>query len=157
MVVTTIGNTAAKIIISDHATPASGTYAWYIEAALPRMGNRMPYYDKMAQNHPNAISRGIKQMIIDMVWVIQGAKITSSTDWDNLMKALGYWEKNNTTLYLSVKNEWDSNLAQFGTYAAPTTLAQITGQLMNFFAKPLAAMVEVSVDFKYINTFAEVT
>lgn len=157
MVVVSIGNTSAKIIISDNATPASGTYAWYIEAEFVRFLNKMPYYDKMYQSHPSGITRGIKQFMLDMGWSFQGIKITNSTDWDNLLKAFGYWEKNNSKLYLSVKNEWDSNLATIGTYAAPTTLAQQTGQLSNFIATIFAAIATCGVDFRYVNTIAEVT
>jgi hypothetical protein len=149
--VTNIGSTSNKIVISDHATPASGTYAWYIPAESYEGTWQMEFISGTRQATPAGQAIGEKGYILDMVKRFRNISITNNTDWQNLLKALHYWEKNSTKLYLSVQNEWASNLALTGTYATPTTLVQFTGKLQNLRDLVYPNEVVVNVEMVYIN------
>lgn len=155
MVATNIGNTSAKVIISDNATPSSGTYAWYIICEPVRMlwpKNYIP--DGGESKTLNGISIGINAFILNIQFQIRNAPITSLTDWQNLLKALGTWEKSKTLLYLSIKNEMggSTNLASFPTYATPTTLGQITGKVKNFEASFETNEIKINCVFDYTSS-----
>jgi hypothetical protein len=157
VVVTTIGNTSAKIIIADHATIASATYAWYLEAAQCWEIDPLPIAQD-TKDEAAGISIAFKPFIKSVDWRIVGAKITNETDYFNLKKAIGSWEKNSTLLYLFVYNEWSSNNhAVMPTYATPTTNSQITGTLRSLAINhSFPAMKIVNVDFKYKNKMVAV-
>jgi hypothetical protein len=121
--VTNIGNTNLKNIISDHETPGSGTYAWYLlKASLAEP--RAPLI-----NADFAAEVNIKDKFFDLTtiwkltWIINGG-----TEATNFKKMLETWEAGNTRLYLSVKNEWGVELAVRGTQAVPATLNQLRGK-----------------------------
>jgi len=153
MVVIAIGNTNAKTIISDHATPASGVYAWYVTAEQEGgVEPRLPLI-----NHEMAAEVNVKEKYFDLssIYKISNAKITSATYWDRLKDALDYWDAHDTQLYLSVKNEWGANLATRASKAdaADTTIDQAgspyRGKLFNFRWEPKASEVTVGVEFHY--------
>lgn len=155
--VTWIGNSASKIVISDHATPSSGTYAWGLESV--QIWEIDPLLlDSTSSDEAQGESFGFKPFIKKVDWRLVGAKITNETDYLNLKKAIGSWEAASTMLYLSVTNEWSTNNhAVMGTYAAPTTLSQVTGCLSNLAINhSFPATKLVNIDFKYKKTMIAV-
>lgn len=115
-----------KTIVSDHATPSSGTYAWYFTNEKPKMNWVMSSLIKIANFFGITLSK--KGYKLDAVWNLETI-LSNFTDYENMLKAVHSWEKNSTMLYLNVQNEWGSNLALTGSYAAPTTLTQMKGHL----------------------------
>lgn len=147
--VTNIGNTAAKTIISDNATPSSGTYAWYLTCEKPKRSWALGALVKIAQVFGITLSK--KGYKLDNVWTLDTI-ISTKTDWENLQKAIGTWEKASTALYLSVQNELAVNFAQYPTYATPTTLAQMIGHLSNYQEEITANNVIVKIQFNQFTT-----
>lgn len=147
MAATTIGNTAATTIISDNATPGSGTYAWYIVTeAQGGVEPRAPIaaIDLAAQT--NILK---KNFDFTAVYRMSNIPVQSAVDFDNLRDALDYWDANDTRLFLSVKNTWSANLATRGTKAVPTTQNQYRGKLLNFRWEPKSNEVIVGIEFHY--------
>ena len=151
MVVISIGESDAKTIISDHATPASGVYVWYIKAK-PETGIEAR---AALVNEEIAAEVNLKQKFYDLtaLYRITGEHIRNQTDWENFRDALDYWDANNTRLYLDVQNTWAVNLATRATKADATTLPMTQnayrGRLFNFKWLPKAEEVEVSIEFHY--------
>jgi hypothetical protein len=140
--VTTIGNTAHPIIISDHTTPASGTWAWYIPAESYRAKWPMRFTDQTYQSSPGGITTGQAGYYLDWKVNLSGMDITGDTDVRNLNKALIEWHAKSTLLYLSViPKELTKEILVQITYAlasVPTwgssdaNLLKLTGRLTNF-------------------------
>jgi len=147
--VTNIGNTADGVIISDHATPASGTYAWYIPVLNCQKHMQLNWIDKTRQDLIGGRSMGKKGLIKAMMYEFHDISIANFADYDNLMDAIGEWDANSTLLYLTVKNGWGSNLAIFRTSKATATAIQWTGRLYNYMDKPNPNEVMVHVYFVY--------
>lgn len=152
--VTNIGNTNSRVVISDNATIASGTYAWYLSSAnnvTPKRSWPLSFLVKAV----NALAKvfGKKAYKVDNIWQLE-TEITTLTDWQNLQKAIGTWEKASTLLYLHIWNEWGtSNLfAVYPTYTTPTTLAQMTGMLSDYMDDIHASSVTVRVKFHHVLT-----
>ena len=150
--VTNIGNTSFRNVISDNATIASGTYAWYLNCdAHPKRTWPLSWMVKTINVFAKIL--GKKAYKTDMVWSLDTV-ITSLTDWQNLQKAIGTWEKASTLLYLHIWNEWGtSNLfAFYPTYVTPTTLAQNTGHISDYSEEIDANEVKVKIKFSQIHT-----
>ena len=152
MVVVNIGETDAKTIVSDHVTPASGVFAWYVKAK-PETGvePRAPLVNEELAAEVNFLE---KFYDLGATYRIVGEHIRKQSDWENLRDALDYWDANNTRLYLSVKNDWNINLATRSATKAdalslPITQGDYRGKLFNFKWTPKAAEVEVSIEFRY--------
>ena len=143
--VTNIGNTSAKIVISDNATPASGTYAWYI--TCENSGFRRPLRSLVEADLAAEVDIMEKYFDARKAYWIRNGLITTAAEYDNMLDAIDYWEANNTRLYLSVKNEWNSNLATIGTKAAPTTQGQMRGKLKNYSDRVFASSVQFNIEF----------
>jgi Asp-tRNA(Asn)/Glu-tRNA(Gln) amidotransferase B subunit len=145
--VTNIGNTSANCNISDHATPASATYAWYIE------GQRYTWLEKLPlevdEDLALDLNNGFKMFQNIKSFEFDSIEITNVTDFDNLKKAIAYWEKNNTLLYISIKNGWGYELATWGTISAPTTLSRITGCLTDMRIRFDAELAIIDITFKH--------
>jgi hypothetical protein len=150
--VTSIGNTSFRNVISDNATIASGTYAWYLNCAN---GVKRIWPLSFLVKTINAFAKilGKKAYKTDMVWMLE-TTITSLTDWQNLQKAIGTWEKASTLLYLHIWNEWGSSnlFAVYPTYTTPTTLAQNTGHLSDYNEEILSNEVKIKIKFHQIHT-----
>jgi hypothetical protein len=148
--VTSIGNTGAKCVISDNATIASGTYAWYLLCEKPKRSWPLSWLVKTINVFAKIL--GKKAYKTDMVWSLDTI-ITSLTDWQNLQKAIGVWEKASTLLYLHIWNEWGtSNLfAFYPTYATPTTLAQNTGHISDYSEEIDANEVKIKIKFSQVH------
>lgn len=134
MVATTIGNTAAIIILSDNATPGSGTYAWYIAGKF-----QFIWGDKFIESNEEldgmgGVTTGTKGLVLDMEYRFDSVPVVGWTDYENLRKALFYWSKNDTKLYLSIKpqNMSSNNIAVACTNVAPTTLIQFTTKIRDY-------------------------
>lgn len=145
--VTSVGNTNAKIIVHDNATPGSGTYAWYIMGQAKKSDPLAPaltssIYGEVVILQKIFSKKGLK-------WLLSYFGIQNYTDYDNLSDAIDYWEANDVRLYLTVKNEWGSNLAAKGSSVAPTTQAQLRGKLFNHNQDVLANEVTGRIEFQY--------
>jgi hypothetical protein len=142
--------TATDIVISDNATPANGTYAWYIASEQVTCAWQKEPFSWIAT--AAGISIGVCAYKLNLVWNIKDTVITSLVHYDNLLDALHYWEANNTLLYLSFKNTWGTNLAQYRAKATPTTAAQMQGRLRNFKFVPQALQVVVSCEMYFCSS-----
>lgn len=152
MVVTYIpatGYTNYKTIVSDNATPASGTYVWYFTAPLPK--GLLPLKELVEIDEATAVKVIKKGYYMNEIWNLETV-ITTYTDYENMLKAIGTWEKASTLLYLNVQNEWNNNLAVYPSYATPTTLVQVRGTLSNLQREPHANGVLVRIQFKQSTT-----
>ena len=148
--VTWIGSSSAKVIISDNATPANGTYALGITPERVKGKDGLPFLQGTDIDSPGGIGIGNKAFIIKALYTFSNFDIASYSDWENLLKAIGTWEKNSTVLYLSVKNEWGSELAYKSTYSTPTTLVLWRGKSINLDWEVLANSVRInSLQFIY--------
>ena len=118
MTVTNIGDTNSKISLTD-----STAYKWFMPASALRMKWPMKFVDGTYVASDGGITDGTKAFKLDLVWQFRDVPITSNDDAQNLLKALGYWEANNSHLVLEVKTEvFTTTLCAIGTKAAPTTL-----------------------------------
>jgi len=151
---TTVGNTNSKIIISDNATPGSGTYAWYLPANSARMKWPLAFIDGTYVAAEGGITTGTKGFKRNLIWAFRDVPITSDTDFQNLLKIVNYYEANSTLLYLSVKTtDFTTEMAVVGTKAAPTTLGQQTGRLQNFeITRIEGSQVWVNIEFVFQST-----
>ena len=151
MVVVNIGETDAKTIISDNATPASGVYAWYIKekSGVGAEARKALVDVELAANV------SLKKKFYDLAakFAIVGEHIRKQADWENLKDALDYWESNDILLYLNVQNDWGINLMTRATKAdaaaLPITQVGWTGKLMNFRIFPQSAEVMIAIEFHY--------
>jgi hypothetical protein len=149
--VTNIGNTAARCIISDNSTPSAGTYAWYLMCEKPKRNWPLSWMVKTINVFAKIL--GKKAYKTDMVWSLD-TKITSLTDWQNLQKAIGTWEKASTLLYLHLWNEWaTSNIfGAYPTYATPTSLGNVLGHLSDYSEEIEPNAVNIKIKFSLIHT-----
>jgi len=152
MVEVTIGNSANKIHISDNATVGNGVYRWYIPGSWNSNWPMKPTYKQTVPAGKSMLRKGYS---LDESYSFSDIPIDSFTDYQNLLKALHYWEKNSSKLYLWIQTDGfgANNLAVLGTYAAPDTITtQFTGKLINFKKKGGAANLTVSVEMPFSNT-----
>jgi hypothetical protein len=154
MVVTNIGTSTWLMVVSDNATPANGTYAWYFNGTA----KRIEPLKELTASLPEGEAAGsvIKQKVFSLTGLkyVLTTTIQNQTDYTNMRKAIDTWEAGGTggtLLYLSIKNEWSgaSNLAVKGTEAAPTTQGQFTGKLFNYSDDIDPENVEVRIEFHY--------
>lgn len=158
--VTSIGDSSNyTILIADNPTPASAQYAWYI-ACDPERTLTLGFLKGSKIVSPLNTKTGSKLFQHDDNWDLKDIKIikvgASSfvTEYQNLLKAFGYWENNDSLLYLFCYTMIGSttNLATYGTPAAPTTLTQLTGKLgESIKIKYLTQSAEVSCKFEFVN------
>ena len=114
-----------KVIIADHATPTSGTWAIYLNPENITEGWDISQVGIV--NTGDDISTGTDYGAMKYVWQFVNCKykVPSSTNvnWDNLKKAIASWidVDNDTTLYLTNKNKNGYNEA---TWAVGGTITQ---------------------------------
>lgn len=142
--VTYIGGSSPTDYVSDHATPASATYCWNLQGAQVRLQQPDPPLSYLQMESGQTFATlGYKIAHIATI----SYNIKNSTDYQNFIKAVGYWRKNSSTLYLNVENEWNINLAQYADYSSPTTLTDWTGFLRDLTYSRGANIVEVRAKF----------
>ncbi len=147
MAATWVGSSTDSIIISDNTTPDSGTYAWGI------IGNRKikdpsGFLSRLIARGATTSTKGKfidRQIPIDTT-------IPTFAEYEKLLKMLGAWDAGNTLLYISIKNEWGSNLAVYPNPDTPTTLIQIRGKLQNIVHDPQANTVDTKCVFMQCTT-----
>lgn len=152
MVVTYIpasGYTNFNTIISDNANPASGTYAWYLTDATPK--GVWPLKELVNIDEATGVSLSKKGYNLNETWVLESI-IDVFTDYENMLKAIGTWEKASTLLYLNIQNSWGSNIAIYPSYATPTTLVQVRGTLSNLTKERFPNAVKIRVQFNQKTT-----
>jgi hypothetical protein len=156
--VTSIGNTSDIIIISDHATPASGVYAWYIPASAMEYTWTIGPTKDSRKVTAGGISSGNNVYELDDTYRFRDIPLVGYTDITNLKKALVYWSAKNSRLYLSIKPQSMSsqNIALVARYtdinqtSGAVTLSQFTGKLQNFRAGELTDdRYKVNIDMYY--------
>ena len=149
--VTTIGTSSDIVCISDNATPASGTYAWYLPASSIESPWTIGPLKESRLVTAGGISSGNNAFEIDEEWKFRDVPISTWTNYSNLRKALAYWSVNNTRLYLSITPAgWANNIAVVSRYDTPTTLVQFTGKLRNFRKYNIMdSQMMVSIDMYY--------
>jgi len=162
--VTNIGNTGDLIIISDHATPGSGVYAWYLPASSYQASWPMGAEKGTRVVANNGTATGQNGLTLDLTKVFQDVPIVGWTDYSNLQKALAYWNTPNLStglsprLYLSIKPAGMSSnniavVARFSdvnTSTGAVTLSQFTGKLKDYReTKLLDNQVNVNIAMYY--------
>jgi hypothetical protein len=163
MAPTTIGNTNHPIIIYDHATYASATWAWYLPASSFRYKWPMRFTDGTYQSSPGGITTGQLGFYLDLKFHFNGIDIVGETDNTNLNKALMQWHAQNTLLYLSViPKELTKGIFRCITYAlaaVPTwgssdaNLTLPTGRLQNLVCEGLLPNGQtVGIEFVYMSS-----
>lgn len=144
--VTTIGNSTDKICISDHVTPASGTYAWYLNGDASFTDDIKKEVEEILPLDKSQVYDGYN---IAFLWSLT-TELKNNSDYINMFDARYYWSKNNTLLYLSIKNSLsDNNLARIATYAAPTTNIDFRGQIKRIAGTLNASTTSIRVLFKH--------
>lgn len=133
MVATAIGSSSEIVRIGDHATPGSGTYELYIPAKF-----RFNWPDDWIEN-TNIQGQGGNNVaehgfILDMEYVFEMVPIQTWATYEALRKALFYWSKNDSLLYLSIKPQGfaTNSIAVGATFAAPTTLTTFSGKIRDY-------------------------
>ena len=149
--VTWIGKDDSKIVVSDNATPSSGTYAWGCVMDKPVKGH-LPFAPMTQIITTGGKNERIEQLKLEGSCKL-GLLLENNTDWQNWLKSLGTWKKNKTKLFLSIKNEWDSNLMLIPDATTPTTLNQWTGGVENFLFTLLPNTNQVEFAFVIAITF----
>jgi hypothetical protein len=157
--VTTIGNTTDKICISDHATPASAVYRWYIPAKVYQGSWPLGAIKGSREVAPNGTATGISALNNDILKTFQDVPLSGITDYQNLQKALAYWAKKDALLYLSITPDGYSsnNIALVAHYAdvnatsGAVTLSQFTGKLQNYREGGLVdGLINVTIQMYYV-------
>lgn len=146
-IVPAVGYADRKTVVSDHATPASGTYAWYFDNPLPKRQWPMKALTKVES--AAGITQMMKGYTLNSVYALE-TTIDNDADYENVQKMLNYWEAHNTFLYLDIQNEWNVNLAKYGTYAAPTTLVQMRGKLADYSEDIMASEIKIKIKFYHM-------
>jgi len=134
MAPTTIGDTTTYSCVIFDGSPTSDlpddscTYAWYF-----RYGSYKVVPMRILE--PTIAGGGFATTSDYFKWDIQiifNDVVVKNADRDTLLKALMWWSKNDAATpgglrYLYMK-DGTGNVIKFGTYSAPTTLAQLTGR-----------------------------
>jgi hypothetical protein len=116
--VTNVGNTTDKVIISDNATPASGTWAVYLnpkQITGPKettvfLLNEIAGSDTLIETWGG---RAVQVIFRNCEWDLSGA----GGNMELLKRARQYWNANSTTLYLAIKDKNGYNQATLGNDA----------------------------------------
>jgi len=155
--VTNIGNTDDKIIISDNATVASSTYAWYLPASTYDGKWPLGPIGKSRVLCTDGTATGTSSLTADIVKNFREIPMTSWTNYSNLQKALAYWSKKDSLLYLSFKSDGTNNVAvvahfaDVNTTSGAVTLSQFTGKLRNYSeGKFVSDSCYVNIDMYYV-------
>ena len=111
--VTTIGdNSAYDGVISDNATPANGTYAFYFKCSVPREEETYLIYSGSEVVNVNHKNRGMQKGQRVIKWLLSNLVLACGSDYDNLKKACSYWSVNDKLLYFSFKDFDGTEIAQ---------------------------------------------
>lgn len=148
---TTIGNSTEICRIGDSATPGSGTYQWYLPPSY-RFAWPDPDVDGTQIDGQGGIQVGSKGFILNMQYIFDGVPILTYTNHANLRKALFYWSKNTSLLYLTIKPDGyaTNNIAVAATFAAPETLIGFTGRIYDYVeSEQKSNNVKISFRFPY--------
>lgn len=118
MTVVTYGTNTWPVRIGDNVTAGQGTYEIYLR---PTSRNKVQQF--LSIDGVDYVFDGGK-LIMAMagkkkdVYNFRGHKHAgSNTDYQNLIKALGYWADNNTLLYLTSKDTAGNNRAVYAAYS----------------------------------------
>lgn len=135
MVATNIGDsTNFTVCISDHSTPASGSYALYLTPA----NITCMITDKSLDPKTEVLVRNLGQFLSDcqfqITWKFGGCLLPiAASTFNNLLKALVLWSKGTSSaLYLVVKdsaNTTSGGLAQLPAYSNQS-LSQMQGKMV---------------------------
>jgi hypothetical protein len=151
MAATWVGLSTSKTIISDNATPGDGTYAWGIIGkglfSIPRGA---------IINSDTVFGTNLKEKDLDYTgtFLITNNAIKTAAEWGDYEDMLEYWDANDTRLFLSVKNEWNVELANRASSKSdaetlPITQNQWQGKLFNERRIPFANEVLINIEFHY--------
>lgn len=127
--VTTIGDSSNYDgYVSDHVTPASGSYVWYFKTKnVPIESEDYPLYPGTELLSSNFSHLGQQIGWRSITWKISEALLNQGSDYDNLKKAMAYWTKEGKLLYFSFKNEAGTDIAKIynSTYTQVTMRIKI--------------------------------
>lgn len=133
--VTSIGDsTNYTVCISDHSTPASGTYALYLTPLNISNVVINQSLDPKAETLVRSLGVYITDCQFLNTWKFGGCLLPiAASTYTNLLKAIVLWSKSTSSaLYLTVKdsaNTSNGGLAQFPSYSNQT-LAQVRGKII---------------------------
>ncbi|MCJ7481521.1 MAG: hypothetical protein MUO31_00995 [Thermodesulfovibrionales bacterium] len=135
MVAVSAGSATDKVIISDHATPASGVF-WIGLNPEKIMGPiKQPLTAFVNGPADQSFGTHVGDTIITFNFEnCHYPKDGTGGDWEKFIRALGYWahNDNNTLLYLSIPDKDAYNIAKWGVAGAAVdfaTVGQIRGKV----------------------------
>ena len=139
--VTNIGDSSNyTFVISDHVTPASGTYAWYFTPQKVQMLWSTPATVQQQIELGINIASLLGKLIVTLNCKdipIRPVASTAFAEFEKLKQALFYWASGNagaTTggflLYLSAKDNTGNIWSKIAAYETPTTLATFRTKIM---------------------------
>ena len=133
--VTSAGATTDKVIISDHLTPASGTFWIGLNPEKIIGPIKQPMVGTVITGNDVSVGTHIGETAV--VFNFQNCHFSkggTGGDWEKFIRALGYWahSDNDDLLYLQIKDSSGYNIAKWGVAGASVdfaTVAQIRGKV----------------------------
>ena len=144
--VTTIGNSGASVRIGDNATPGAGTYELYLnpqqitETETDHFTISVPVSKQIYTTN----SQG---MVARVFRFLRCKFSTDYTTYGNFKKAWTYWMKNDTLLYLKIKDVNGNNLAVLPNWDT-LVLQQMQGKILRKTTKNMTSFYEYDIDFQ---------
>ena len=107
-------NTTDKVIISDHVTPASGSFAIYLNPKKISWAEKQPPVVEVSTGDDQSISVKFGANVLQISFIgCTFAKDGTGGNWEIFVRAKGFWSHadNNSLLYLQIMDKDSYNIA----------------------------------------------